>query len=387
MSQNYQYTAFKKLAFAITTLVCATLVISPTVFSQEGVSEAQLKSAVATVKSIGLNGDGNVDAVKAMEVLNRSTAQQIPALLEAMDGTTPISANWIRGAIQSASRSGEFPLAEVKSYFGDTSKSHLGRLQAFEMLAAADTTFAENTIPTLLNDPSLPLRLKAVENLIEQATAIEDEKDATRLAKLNEALPAARDVEQVKTIAGMLESGGQTVDLQKQLGLIPKWSLVGSFDNKDQKGFDVDYGPESNPAAIDLEAAYPSIDPAEAVWTEHTTEESLGEVDLNEVIGKVKGAIVYAHTTFDSPEAREVELRIGTPNAHKIYVNGELVLSNEIYHNSNSIDKFSCKAKVKPGPNVILIKLCQNEQTQPWAQDWMFQLRVCDETGKAINSL
>ena len=38
----------------------------------------------------------------------------------------------------------------------------------------------------------------------------------------------------------------------------------------------------------------------------------------------------------------------------------------------------------EPGTNVILLKICQNEQTESWAQDWEFQLRVCDGLGTAV---
>jgi hypothetical protein len=33
----------------------------------------------------------------------------------------------------------------------------------------------------------------------------------------------------------------------------------------------------------------------------------------------------------------------------------------------------------------VLIKLCQNEQTDDWAQSWSFQLRVCDLTGGGLH--
>ena len=42
------------------------------------------------------------------------------------------------------------------------------------------------------------------------------------------------------------------------------------------------------------------------------------------------------------------------------------------------------KAKLKEGTNKIVVKICQNDQKQPWAQNWMFQVRICDATGKAI---
>jgi hypothetical protein len=39
---------------------------------------------------------------------------------------------------------------------------------------------------------------------------------------------------------------------------------------------------------------------------------------------------------------------------------------------------------LKPGENVLLLKVCQNEQDQDWAQRYQFQLRVCDSTGSAV---
>ena len=36
------------------------------------------------------------------------------------------------------------------------------------------------------------------------------------------------------------------------------------------------------------------------------------------------------------------------------------------------------------GRNTILLKVCQNEQADAWAQVWDFQLRVCDAVGGAV---
>jgi hypothetical protein len=41
---------------------------------------------------------------------------------------------------------------------------------------------------------------------------------------------------------------------------------------------------------------------------------------------------------------------------------------------------------LKKGRNEILVKICQNEQTEDWAQTWDFQLRVCDALGTAVLS-
>ena len=38
----------------------------------------------------------------------------------------------------------------------------------------------------------------------------------------------------------------------------------------------------------------------------------------------------------------------------------------------------------QPKPNEILIKVCQNEQEDTWAQLWSFQLRVTDHLGGKV---
>ena len=182
---------------------------------------------------------------------------------------------------------------------------------------------------------------------------------------------------------------GEEVNLRKHLGFIESWKIVAGFDNKNESGFDVAYEPEKEELGsfhpnADIQKQEFKIGDKTVTWVETTSEDKVGVVDLNEVIGKQKGVIAYAEGAIDISKDIDAEIRIGTPNAHKIWVNGELVMSNEIYHNSNSIDKFSAPVKLKKGTNAIFMKICQNEQTQQWAQDWSFQVRICDNTGKAI---
>ena len=76
---------------------------------------------------------------------------------------------------------------------------------------------------------------------------------------------------------------------------------------------------------------------------------------------------------------------VGAARATKLWVNGELVgqspRSTILAIRSISTNRTST---LRSGRNVILLKICQNEQTQTWAQDWDFQFRVCDAIGTAI---
>jgi hypothetical protein len=95
---------------------------------------------------------------------------------------------------------------------------------------------------------------------------------------------------------------------------------------------------------------------------------------------------MYSVTTFRSAEKQAAELRLGTPNAWKLWVNGELVFEREEYHRSTRMDQFRIPVSLRAGDNTIMLKVCQNEQEQDWAQDYTYQLRVCDSGGVAIPS-
>ena len=73
-------------------------------------------------------------------------------------------------------------------------------------------------------------------------------------------------------------------------------------------------------------------------------------------------------------------------NATKLWLNGQLVAAHDVYHAGSQFDQYVSRATLKPGRNRILVKVCQNEQTQDWTNKWYFDLRVCDEIGTAIVS-
>jgi hypothetical protein len=50
------------------------------------------------------------------------------------------------------------------------------------------------------------------------------------------------------------------------------------------------------------------------------------------------------------------------------------------------LDQYVTPVVLQSGRNVILVKVCQNAQTQDWARSWGFQLRVCDRLGTAVLS-
>jgi len=179
-----------------------------------------------------------------------------------------------------------------------------------------------------------------------------------------------------------LRKTGETVEVAKAFGFVTEWKVVGPFENGGGKGFAVVYPPERG---IDLQAEYPGKS-GPVQWRDFVSKEDYGDVSMNLPFKHLKGAAAYAYTEFYSEKARPVELRLGSENAFKVWVNGQYLFGQDEYHRLKEIDQYPMRAELKPGKNEILVKVCQNEQTEDWADGWDFQLRICDLSGAPLYS-
>ena len=119
-------------------------------------------------------------------------------------------------------------------------------------------------------------------------------------------------------------------------------------------------------------------------WKPLASDDDYGVIDIAKQIENHKGSLMYATTTWTSPAEQQLEIRLGTPNSWKLWVNGMLIFEREEYHRSSQMDQYSVPVKLKAGENFLLLKVCQNEMTQDWAQRYQFQVRICDGTGSAV---
>ena len=348
-----------------------------------------LAPQIRAIRAIESEGRCSKDAALAWRDLARQPARALPEVLAALDGANPIAANYFRSAVETIAQreldgGGKLPVAELEKFVRDTRHDACGRRLAYELLAGVDATAAGRIIPGMLNDPSIEFRRDAVARLLEQAPRdlAAGRQDEAR-AVLSRALSGARDDDQVQAIKKQLEALGEKVDLPRHFGFLMNWRLVAPFDNTAQKGLAAVYPPETQ---LDFSADYEGKENKRIGWVEHETNQEYGIVDLAKALGPFKGAVAYAAAEFQSDEPRPVELRLGTPNAWKLWLNGQLVFAREEYHRGMSMDQYKMRASLREGKNMILLKICQNEQSEDWAQSWHFQLRVCDAAGTAILS-
>ncbi len=344
------------------------------------------------LRSVGREGAGNAEAAAAWKEVSARGPEALPEVLAAMDGAGPVASNWLRTvadaiAERAVAAHKPLPAARLERFLKDTDHAPAARRIAYEWLVRVDDSTPRRLLPGLLHDPSPELRRDAVAAAIEVARRLEGLARTAELSKADliaawrEALSGACDKDQVDEIVKQLEALGVKVDLAAHFGFVRRWHLAAPFDNPKGGSFDTVYPPEKG---VDLSAVHKGKKGVEVRWKEYTTTDPYGQVDLNKAIGKEKGAIAYAFAVVDSPAERPVEVRVGAINAIKVFLNGKEIFARNESHHGMTFDQYVGKGKLKAGRNELLLKVCQNEQTEEWAQNWAFQARLCDATGVAV---
>jgi len=350
---------------------------------------AEISHLIKAVQQLGNEAQGNAEAARAWKQLAARPVTDLPEILAGLDDANDLAANYLRGVVEviadrELKQKGKLPVDKLEAFLTDTRHNPRARRLAFELIARVDPGSSERLIPGMLNDPSVELRRDAVERVLsDAATQLAGDKKEDAKKSYAIALGAARDDDQVQAAKKKLEELGVKVDLPRHFGFLMEWRLIAPFDNAGNKGFDVAYPPEKE---ISFDAEYEGKEGMKVGWTKHATDNEYGVVDLAKALMPYKGAVTYATTEFFSDREQAVDFRLGTPNSWKVWLNGELLFGREEYHRGMSLDQYRMRGTLKPGKNVILIKVCQNEQTEEWAQRWQFQIRVCDKTGTAILS-
>jgi hypothetical protein len=342
---------------------------------------------LALIRAVGREGAGNAVAAAAWKDLSQRGPEALPAILAGLDGASPTAANWLRTAVDAIAERAlqqglPLPAAKLEAFLKDTTHAPAARRLAYEWLARADAATPARLLPGLLHDPSPELRRDAVAAVMKQARSLQaDGKKHEAIAAWRKAFDGACDKDQVDDTVKALEGLGVTADVAAHFGFIRQWYIAGSFANPQGRDFATVYPPEKS---LDLAAAYSGNKGVRVRWKPFRTSHTFGAVDLNKVLGKQQGVIAYAFAVVDSPREQPVEVHAGSFNAVKIFLNGKEIYAREEYHHGIDIDQHVGKGTLKAGRNEVLLKVCQNEQTEEWAQAWGFQARLCDATGLAV---
>lgn len=338
------------------------------------------EAAIAEVKQIGHESKNARTAIPAARKLAQLPPDAIPAILTAAKDANPLAANLLLASIETiVDRAGAsktpLPTNQLEAFLHDTDQDPRARRFAFELLTRTDPAAEARLVPTFLHDPSPELRRDAVAYTLAEADRLKASgKNDEAKAAYEKALSGAIHDDQVRTIVEALKGYGDEIDLQKHFGFITAWRIIGPFDNRGMLGFEAVYPPEQQ---VDLDATYQG-QLGEVSWQPIATEDPYGVIDIAKQVENYKGSAMYLAAEFDAAESRPVEIRLGTPNSWKLWVNGEFLFGREEYHRGEELDQYRVPATLQAGRNLILLKILQNEQSDDWAQSYKFRLRVTD---------
>ena len=332
--------------------------------------------------TVGREGAGQKEAAAAWKRLVAAGPPALFPTLKAFDGASPPAANWLRSAV-SAIADGErsagrkLDPAALSGFVTDGGNQPAARRIAFEVLVAQDKPAADKLVPGFLDDPSAELRREAVAKGIADLALISGvDTSARRVAEL---FAKARDKDQVEELAKRMDP---KPDLARHFGYVTEWQVVGPLDGPKASGFAINYGPD---AGFDPAAKFPGK-AGEVGWKSAQSADPYGTIDLTAEVGKHKDAVAYAAAVLVAYADTPCEVRLNCPNALKVYLNGTELLAHEEYHHGGDHDQYVAHGGVlKAGENVLLVKVCQNDQKEPWAQSWSFAARVCDRTGGRLS--
>ncbi len=346
-----------------------------------------LQESLEVLRHVGPHNRGSREAAAAWKTVAAADAGQLPALLAAMDGASPLARNWVRSALDGvldrarAARQ-RLPAKELEAFVLDRHHDPQGRRLAYELLAEADARAPSRLLPGMLDDPSPELRRDAVARLLDRAGQLrKDGKEADAVGLLLQAFDAARDLTQLEQAEKGLTDLGRMVSLADHLGMLRGWKVIGPFPSPGGSGLDRPYPPEKE---IDLDATYDGKG-GKVRWKDYASRDRYGLVDLNTAIGDAPESVGYALAEFPLDRARDVELRVGCYNAFQLWVNGERVLDRRDAYTGMSLDHYTAKAHLRAAKNLILMKVCREDPPPPVPRLWRFQLRVCDDSGAAVH--
>jgi hypothetical protein len=338
---------------------------------------------ISRLKAVGNEGKGNQDAAVAWKELVQLGPDALVPILASMNEVGPITENWLRTAVDAISETEKkakrpLPLAKLEEFLKDSKKSPIGRRLAFELLTQADPKTPDRLLDTMLDDPNADLRRDA----IERAFGKIDPESKESVNEFQKLFPFTRDEDQAQKVAKELTKRGVKVDLLNHFNVIDKWKVIGPFDSPKGQAYGKPLPPEEK---IDLTATYKGKNNLNVKWETYWSFEEDGTIEFNNALGKYKDAVAYAYVALESETERPAEIRFGSIVAVEIFFNGKKTFSREEYHHGQRFDQYIAPVTLKKGKNELLLKVLQNNQSEPWAQTWTIQsIRICDNTGGKI---
>ena len=201
------------------------------------------------------------------------------------------------------------------------------------------------------------------------------------LLTLAERLPDAGDAAFARAMAARyLFRSGEVEEAKSQiakLSYIRDWLVVAGFENDRMKGFDVEYGPETD--GVDPSATYKGQQ-RPIGWRHIDTLDEQGRMPHIQLQSPNSWSIAYMATFVRSDEARDAELRLTSDEPIKAWLNDGLVI--EARHVAWALpDHLVVPIRLEAGWNKLLVKSCQD------TGKWETAVRITAPGGGPLTAL
>lgn len=153
-----------------------------------------------------------------------------------------------------------------------------------------------------------------------------------------------------------------------------QWLVIAPYDNTN--GFLKKFPPERR---VNLAASSQDRE-GEPAWQHPDDGYSDGYIDLKRLYKKYNWSVGYGLIGIQSPDRRKVQIRLGTNDSARLWLNGKEVwrmnLGRDAIFDNDLID-----VELQPGRNLVLLKVCN------CINEWGFYFRVTDSSGRGMPDL
>jgi len=200
-----------------------------------------------------------------------------------------------------------------------------------------------------------------------------DKEEAVELLKSMLAMRMPRDLG-FQAAQTLVRLGEDPSAMPRQLGFIVRWWLLGPLPNPNNRAFDQAFIDETGVPNLNEPVR---LDRRQIRWQEHRTFDPQGIVDLTRVFRQTEDVACYAYTEFVVENEMEAELRVGSDDSVKVWLNGKLVHQFGGMRGL-SVDQDRIRVKLQKGINRLLLKVTQG------GGGWEFCVRLVDLQGNPI---
>jgi hypothetical protein len=363
--------------------LCVVFLLGLALTAKGAPPDDDIARALAAIKAVKKEGRGNDDAGPAWKTLVGRGASALLPTLTAFDDSNPTATNWLRTAVDAiaegeAAAGRKLPAEQLEAFASNEQYAPSARRRAYELLIAQDPEAKTRLLPGFLNDKSAELRRDAIAAELDRLERADPPTIKTDLAGL---FAQTRDKDQVELLARKVAAKGGKVSITEHFGFINHASLIGPFDAPGGKGYELSYPPDN---AKEAAGRFPGKGGMELTWKPSSTADNYGAFDLNTLLGKHKNAVAYALAVVISEKEIPCQIRVTSITSVKIFLNQKEIFGRDEYHHGAPFDAHIGKGTLHKGENVIVLKICQDDEKESWAQAWQFQMRLCDETGGAL---